>query len=332
MRVLVTGSRGFLGAHVVAALSARGHRVRGLDRSGPARPAPGWRPDEVDHVVADLCSAPGLGSACQGAEVVVHLAARLHGPAPEVVAAAVDGTRRLLVAAKECGVAHLVLASSLSVYDWCAADGVLDEGSPQERRPERRDAYTEAKLRQEEVAREGCERAGMALTVMRPAVLWGLGREMPPTLGPRLGRLQVVVEGGRQLPLLHVENGADAFAVAAGAPASGWRAFNVVDHPEVTAMGFFRDRAARMGGRDLPIPVGYGVGRVGIGVARALVPPGLRGGLPALASPERFAARFRPLRVPGRAFRAVFGWSPPLPYDRCLDRTFGPTGDRDAAR
>ena len=36
MRVLVTGACGVLGAATVAALAARGHRVRGFDRPGKA--------------------------------------------------------------------------------------------------------------------------------------------------------------------------------------------------------------------------------------------------------------------------------------------------------
>ena len=66
MRVVVTGSAGFVGRHAVAALEARGDSVLGVDRRtghdlsdfGAAHEAAAFRPDAVIHL-ASSCSTAG---------------------------------------------------------------------------------------------------------------------------------------------------------------------------------------------------------------------------------------------------------------------------------
>lgn len=325
MTVLVTGSSGFLGRRVVAALRARGLAVRALDRAagrgGAGGGAPGGPalPEGVVELAADLCGPDDLGVACRGVEAVVHLAARLEGPPGELLRSAVEGTRRLLDAMERERVGRLVLASSLSVYDWAAGDGVLGEGAPLESRPEERDEYTESKLRQERLARERCAAAGIALAVLRPAVLWGAGRAVPPTLGPRLGPLQLLVAGGRPLPLLHVDNAADAFAAVLEAGAVG--TFDLADHEEVTAARFARDLRRRGALRGPLLPVPYRLGLAAAALVHRLAPGPVRARLPSFLGPARFAARFRPVRVGVARLREAAGWRPPFSYQECLERT-----------
>ncbi|MDP9006016.1 MAG: NAD-dependent epimerase/dehydratase family protein, partial [Actinomycetota bacterium] len=65
MDVAVTGSSGFIGAPLVAALEEGGHRVRRVVRSRPARPGEvRWNP------AAGTIDVDGLG----GVDAVVHLA------------------------------------------------------------------------------------------------------------------------------------------------------------------------------------------------------------------------------------------------------------------
>jgi nucleoside-diphosphate-sugar epimerase len=317
MKVLVTGAAGFLGRRVVAALFRRGHAVRAFDLAGPRAPAPA----AIEEVRGDSCDPADLARACAGVEAVVHLAARMDGDGAEMVRTAVEGTERLVEAMARAGARRLVLASSLSVYDWAAAGGVLDEDSLLERRPEERDAYTTAKLRQEQVAREGCARAGIGLTVLRPAILWGAGREYPPTVGQRLGPVHVVIAAARPLPTAHVENAADAFAAAVDAPGAGGT-FNVVDGEDITAAQFVRDHLRRSGRFGVRIPGSYALGLWAVALLARLAGP-LRARLPGFAHPARFAARYRPVRVAGTRIAATLGWRPPLSYGQCLDRTYG---------
>jgi nucleoside-diphosphate-sugar epimerase len=105
--VVVTGAAGLLGRHVVAALDAAGHRVRGVDLPGRG----------ADHS-ADLCDAIQAAAALAGARTVIHAAAipRPIGTARQVVFQTnMQTTFNVLEVAEAQGTAHVVLASSFSV-------------------------------------------------------------------------------------------------------------------------------------------------------------------------------------------------------------------------
>jgi len=46
--------------------------------------------------------------------------------------------------------------------------------------------------------------------------------------------------------------------------------------------------------------------------------------VPGVLIPRRFESRFKPLRFENRRLREVLGWTPPLDYQECLARTYGP--------
>ena len=89
--ILVTGATSGPGGPLVEKLRAAGHEVRAMSRTaGDGR------------VVADLATGDGLSAAVAGAEVVVHLATNRRKDLPD--------TERLLAAARDAGVKHLVLS------------------------------------------------------------------------------------------------------------------------------------------------------------------------------------------------------------------------------
>jgi uncharacterized protein YbjT (DUF2867 family) len=103
--ILVTGGAGRLGRLVVKHLSAAGYRVRGMSRR--ASPGDDW--PGADWKQADLATDAGLAEAVQGMDVVVHLAAKGTWQID------VEGTRRLLDAAREAGVSHVVFISIVGI-------------------------------------------------------------------------------------------------------------------------------------------------------------------------------------------------------------------------
>lgn len=122
-RILVTGSRGFLGRNVVAEFEREGHRVYGIDTR------PGDRPRDR---VGDVTDPTFLRAAVvdTGAEQIVHLAAatiRGDGSASGF-RLNVAGTQNVLDVACGRGVARVLVLSSTAVFgDRVFESGCLDE-------------------------------------------------------------------------------------------------------------------------------------------------------------------------------------------------------------
>ncbi|MEU9836866.1 NAD-dependent epimerase/dehydratase family protein [Streptosporangium sp. NPDC048047] len=126
MRTLVTGSAGFIGSHVVEALRAAGHEVRGFDLRDGGR---------------DVRDADAVGEALDGIDAVVHQAAKVGlgvdvSDLPDYASVNALGTAVLLAAMARHGVRRLVLASSMVVYGEgaydCASHGRVRPGPRRE--------------------------------------------------------------------------------------------------------------------------------------------------------------------------------------------------------
>ncbi len=122
-KVLVTGVSGYLGHHVAAELLNQGYEVVGtvrslskteLSKSSIALAAP---VEKLSFVVADLLSDQGWSEAMRSCDYVMHLASPFILAEPkdenELIAPAVEGTKRVLLAAKKAGVKRVVLTSSV---------------------------------------------------------------------------------------------------------------------------------------------------------------------------------------------------------------------------
>jgi dTDP-L-rhamnose 4-epimerase len=125
MRVLVTGGAGFIGAHIVEALVARGTEVVALDALLDTVHADATAlealPDAVEFVRADVRDAAAVEEALRGVDVVCHQAAmvglgRDAADLPQYTSCNDYGTAVLLAAMARLRVDRLVLASSMVVY------------------------------------------------------------------------------------------------------------------------------------------------------------------------------------------------------------------------
>ncbi len=291
MRALVTGANGFLGRHVVGALLARGIDVRAMVRPATRLEAIGW-PSSVEVFRADLRISRELPRAFEGVDVLIHLAAVVSGGEDAQFA----GTVR-----------------------------TLDEDSPLYQVPEvySLGGYSIAKWWQERVTRRFAEKQGWDLTVLRPGFIWGRDHGYLAALGQQLGRHHLVIGPLTRIPMTHVENCADVFAVAAVDPRARGQTFNVVDGPGERIWKYLSDYMRGSGEPGWCLPLPYWLASAAVRLAFVTV---FRRAtkVPAILTPRKFDAMLKPLRFENRRLRETLGWTPPLDYKQCLARTYGP--------
>ncbi len=106
MKILVTGSQGFIGGHVVKQLLEKGYGVVGFDRRAPVNPVPG-----VQYFIGDIRDKGAVSQAIFDTDGVIHLAGIL-GTAetimhvPETVETNIIGTLNVFEALKQYQSAH----------------------------------------------------------------------------------------------------------------------------------------------------------------------------------------------------------------------------------
>jgi uncharacterized protein YbjT (DUF2867 family) len=105
MRLLVTGATGVLGREVLVAAQSAGIVVRAMSRRTPSGTA------GEEWVRADLVDGEGLEAAVTGVDAIVHAASDpRHADTVDVI-----GTRRLVDAAVDANVRHLIFVSIVGV-------------------------------------------------------------------------------------------------------------------------------------------------------------------------------------------------------------------------
>jgi len=209
MKVLVTGANGFLGAALVERLLVHGiERPCCLVRAGSDRSrlddVQSRHPEQsIELVEGSLATVDAAAKLFDGVDLVFHLAATMSGAAADMFLGTVVASDHLLRALPR--ETRVVLVSSFGVYGPAGLPrgSVIDESTPLEPHPERRDIYSQAKRRQERLFSEHAERHGTALTILRPGVIYGPGG------GAMSGRV------GLQLPALFLHLGGDNVLPAA---------------------------------------------------------------------------------------------------------------------
>jgi len=127
--VLVTGGSGFVGSHVILQLLAAGHDVRTTVRSLAREPQvratlekAGADTSRLRFFAADLEKDGGWAEAVAGCDHVQHVASPFPRASPrteqELIRPAVNGTLRVLRAARDAGVQRVVLTSSFAAIGY----------------------------------------------------------------------------------------------------------------------------------------------------------------------------------------------------------------------
>jgi nucleoside-diphosphate-sugar epimerase len=331
VRALVTGAAGFLGRHLVAELLRRGWEVEALVR--PSRQIPEeWEGQDVVRLPIDLRRpGEGLSQALARCDAVFHLAATTGGTWRSMFDTTVMATQRLLEAMRAIGwEGRLVHVSSFSVYglNQVRAHTTVDEATPLEPHPERRDDYAWTKWLQERLVRDFRDEGGVEVAIVRPGVIYGPGRTFQHQLGRELGRGTLLLYGGlATMRLTYVENTASLLAECAESPRAAGEVFNAVDPAPLRQFQYARrwrgaDRAQR---RVIPFPL-FALRLLGAALVWADQVTGGAVSPPSFLDPYRLKPAYVDFRYDTTKPAEVLGWRPPIPWDRALAATFAEAG------
>ncbi len=179
--VLVTGSGGLLGRHVLRELAGR-CSVSGFDQKRA--------PEDAPQALGDVTNLAAVREACAGKDAVVHIAALPNiwsGPGDRVMTVNVTGTWNVLQAAEDAGVRRVVLCSSDSVVGFTVLSGAMlppDYAPVDLAHPLRAsDPYALSKVLGERLGAAFVERGKLEVVALRPVFV--LYPEMIPEVKAR---------------------------------------------------------------------------------------------------------------------------------------------------
>jgi nucleoside-diphosphate-sugar epimerase len=182
MNLAITGGTGFIGAHLLDAALAAGHRVKALTRrEQPAR-------DNLEWVAGDLATREALERLVHDADAIIHVAGTITAPnAAEFDKGNVAGTLGMLAAATAGGVQRFVHVSSLAA------------------REPKLSLYGASKARSEELVHS----SGLDWAIVRPPAVYGPGDKETLELFrmAKLGLMLMPPKG--RVSLIHVDDVAE---------------------------------------------------------------------------------------------------------------------------
>lgn len=224
MKILITGSSGYLGSNTVRMALEKGHEVVGLD----------IKPSEVSHAsfkefTGDITDIQAVKRAADGCAAVFHLAAALaqfEHDEKRMHEINVRGTENALLAALENRVKKFIYTSSVEVYGIdvpvpCTEDApiapICQYGS---------DKVESEKLCLEYIAK------GLDITIFRPPTINGPGQNEPFLVsqmeGISQGKATLLPGGGKtRLQMVDVDDVCQAFFLALETPGSKGTVMNL---------------------------------------------------------------------------------------------------------
>jgi nucleoside-diphosphate-sugar epimerase len=191
----VTGAGGFVGQALCEALARQGYRVRAALR------APRPMPSHIDEttIVGDIDAQTDWRAALEGAELVVHLAAKVHehgGAAERYTQTNAYGTERLGAQALQAGVRRLVYLSTIKVNGEVSGQRPFTADDP----PRPQDPYAYSKWQGEQFLQQTAAAGPLEIVIVRPPLVYG------PRVRANFLRLLGWVHSGRPMPFAAVRN------------------------------------------------------------------------------------------------------------------------------
>jgi nucleoside-diphosphate-sugar epimerase len=325
--ILVTGAGGFIGGRLVARLLDLGfRRVRCLARQPFDAGRFNGHAARVEVLQGNLLSREDCAAAARDAAVVFHLAAgRGEKSYPDAFLNSVVTTRNLLDATAAHGaLRRFVNVSSFAVYSNVGKPrrGVLDESCPVEARPDLRgDAYSFAKVKQDEIVAEYGRERGLPYVIVRPGYVYGPGREgITGRVGVSTFGIFMHLGGSNTIPFTFVDNCVEAIVRAGITKGVDGHVFNVVDDELPSSRRFLRQYKQHVRPfRSIYVPHAASYALCGLWEWYS---DWSEGQLPPVFNRRSWHAYWKSTRYSNEKIKTLLGWTQPVPTAEAFDRYF----------
>ncbi len=209
--VLVTGGGGFLGKAIVKRLIEKGCRVTTFSRKS----YPELHRLHVNQIKGDIRNSRAVAKACQGMNLVFHVAALpgVWGKYSDYYDTNVTGTENIIAACRKHKISRLIYTSSPSVvFNGKNMEGVDESASYATRFHTH---YPKTKALAEKAVLEAASKDLKAI-ILRPHLIWGPGdNHLVPRIIDRANRLWIVGSGKNVVDTIYIDNAASAHILAA---------------------------------------------------------------------------------------------------------------------
>ena len=333
--ILVTGATGFMGPALVSSLLRHGFRnVRAFARpsSNVARlkalaNGHGERA-RIEVVRGNLVSPDDCRMAVQGAAVIFHLATGGGKSYPDAFMNSVVTTRNLIEASRhQPSLRRFVNISSFAVYT-NAENKRLDEESCVGEMGG--DAYTFAKVKQDELVTEYGQRFGIPYVIVRPGSVFGPGKEaITGRVGIDTFGVFMHLGGSNRIPLTYIDNCSDAIVLAGVTPGVEGEVFNIVDDDLPSSRQFLRQykrNVKRFTSIYIPRSVSYVLCRLWEKYSNWS-----EGQLAPVFNRRRWNSEWKKTRYSNEKLKAKLGWTPKVSMQEGLRRYFAGCRERQSA-
>lgn len=247
--VLIVGGTGFIGRHVVAAFLKAGKSVAVIARNTANLPSLFCDP-RVGIFRGNALDKVALRQALSGARTVVSLA---HGGGvetwPELEQAIVGGAKLLADLCLSEKIEHLIYVSSIAALDLSKADVTIFDSTPADPNADLRDAYSRAKAHAERELLALHQSSNLPVVILRPGVVVGeAGIAFHSGIGFYHRECHCLGwnAGNNPLPLVLVEDVADAIVKATLVPEALGKTFNLVGDVRLTAREYTAELACAL--------------------------------------------------------------------------------------
>ena len=243
-RVFVTGALGLIGRRLASHFREAGSEVAGVDLRADA---------ELGVVAGDLTAPGAWTDALEGADLVIHTAARLgmDSDADGFWRVNVVGTRNTLDAAARAGAWRFVQISSIVAFGFDIPPNV------DERHPVRPNGvpYVDTKVASEQVVLQAHGAEEVGCTIIRPGDVYGPGSHfwtLTPVREMAAGRMILPAGGRGTMSPVYVDDLVDGIARAATHEDAVGEVFTLSGGRDVEASEFFGHYARMLGKKRVP--------------------------------------------------------------------------------